>query len=188
MVTIASRSATSSRFASPRRCPTAYAECSRRCRRMPNVSRDESPRARAGSAVQHADHHPQGRGGQALPAHLGGDLRGQRDRAGAREDQQGLTGGRVRIGLFTNNYLPFCGGVTVSVETLRRGLEARGHEAWVLAPRFPGPIADPPRVLRYPSIPATTYPEFPLAIPFARAIAARVRALAVDVFHAHHPF
>ena len=87
-----------------------------------------------------------------------------------------------------NNYTPFCGGVTISVETLRRGLEDRGHEAWVLAPRFPGPIADPPRVLRYPSIPAATYPEFPLAIPFARAIAARVRALAVDVFHAHHPF
>src|SRR5439155_18295 len=29
----------------------------------------------------------------------------------------------VRIALFTNNYLPFCGGVTISVETLRRGLE-----------------------------------------------------------------
>jgi len=94
----------------------------------------------------------------------------------------------MRVALFTNNYTPFCGGVTISVETLRRGLEDRGHEAWVLAPRFPGPIADPPRVLRYPSIPAATYPEFPLAIPFARAIAARVRALAVDVFHAHHPF
>src|SRR5439155_790300 len=39
-----------------------------------------------------------------------------------------------------------------------------------------------------PTIPASTYPEFPLAIPFARNIAARVRALGVDVFHAHHPF
>ena len=94
----------------------------------------------------------------------------------------------MRVALFTNNYVPFCGGVTISVETLRRGLEARGHEAWVFAPRFPGAADDPPRVLRYPSIPASTYPEFPLAIPFARNIAARVRALGVDVFHAHHPF
>jgi 1,2-diacylglycerol 3-alpha-glucosyltransferase len=94
----------------------------------------------------------------------------------------------MRVALYTNNYVPFCGGVTVSVETLRRGLEARGHEAWVLAPRFPGVVADPPRVLRYPSVPASTYPEFPLAIPFARRIAARVRDLDVDVFHAHHPF
>ena len=94
----------------------------------------------------------------------------------------------MRVALFTNNYVPFCGGVTISVETLRRGLDARGHEAWVFAPRFPGPVDDPPRVLRYPSIPAATYPEFPLAIPFARRLAARVRELDVDVFHAHHPF
>ncbi|HEV8472015.1 MAG TPA: glycosyltransferase [Methylomirabilota bacterium] len=94
----------------------------------------------------------------------------------------------MRVALFTNNYLPFYGGVTVSVETLRRGLEGRGHEAWVLAPRFPGAADVLPRVLRYPSIPATTYPEFPLAVPFAPRLAARVRGLAFDVFHAHHPF
>jgi 1,2-diacylglycerol 3-alpha-glucosyltransferase len=94
----------------------------------------------------------------------------------------------VRVALVTNNYLPFCGGVTVSVETLRRGLEARGHEPWVLAPRFPGAADVGPRVLRYPSIPATTYPEFPLAIPFAPRLSARVRRLGFDVFHAHHPF
>jgi glycosyltransferase involved in cell wall biosynthesis len=94
----------------------------------------------------------------------------------------------VRVGLFTNNYLPFCGGVTVSVETLRRGLEARGHEAWVLAPRFPGAADTTPRTLRYPSIPAATYPEFSLAIPFSPRLARRVRAIDFDVFHAHHPF
>jgi len=94
----------------------------------------------------------------------------------------------VRVALFTNNYLPFCGGVTVSVETLRRGLEARGHEPWVLAPRFPGAVEAAPRTLRYPSIPAATYPQFPLAIPYSRRLARRVRALAFDVFHAHHPF
>jgi 1,2-diacylglycerol 3-alpha-glucosyltransferase len=94
----------------------------------------------------------------------------------------------VRIALFTNNYLPFCGGVTISVETLRCGLEGRGHEVWVMAPRFRGVRDGGPRVLRYPSIPATTYPEFPLAIPYAPTVTARVRALGIDVFHAHHPF
>ena len=94
----------------------------------------------------------------------------------------------MRIALFTNNYLPFCGGVTISVETLRRGLEQRGHDVWVMAPRFRGAPDGGPRVLRYPSIPATTYPEFPLAIPYAPAVSGRVRALDVDVFHAHHPF
>jgi glycosyltransferase involved in cell wall biosynthesis len=94
----------------------------------------------------------------------------------------------VRVALFTNNYLPFCGGVTTSVETLRRGLEARGHEAWVFAPRFRDAPADGPRVLRYPSIPALTYPAFPLAVPWSRRLARTVHRLAVDVFHAHHPF
>jgi glycosyltransferase involved in cell wall biosynthesis len=94
----------------------------------------------------------------------------------------------VRIALFTNNYLPFCGGVTISVETLRRGLESRGHDVWVVAPRFAGWVDTTPRVLRYPSIPASTYPEFPLAVPFAPAVTSRVRALEVEVFHAHHPF
>jgi glycosyltransferase involved in cell wall biosynthesis len=94
----------------------------------------------------------------------------------------------VRIALFTNNYLPFCGGVTISVETLRGGLERRGHEVWVMAPRFRGTADASPRVLRYPSIPATTYPEFPLAIPYAPSVRAQVQALDVDVYHAHHPF
>jgi glycosyltransferase involved in cell wall biosynthesis len=94
----------------------------------------------------------------------------------------------VRIGLFTNNYVPFCGGVTISVETLRQGLEARGHEVWTFAPRFPGSSSDLPRVVRFPSVPAATYPEFPLAVPWSRRIARQVAALRLDVFHAHHPF
>lgn len=94
----------------------------------------------------------------------------------------------MRIALFTNNYHPFCGGVTVSVETLRRGLEARGHEVWVFCPRFPGRVSEDSRVVRYPSLPAPTYPEFALAIPWSARLAHRVRELRFDVFHAHHPF
>ena len=94
----------------------------------------------------------------------------------------------MRIGLFTNNYLPFCGGVTISVETLRRGLEARGHEVWTVAPRFPGARDAASRVIRVPSVPAATYPEFPLALPWSPRVGRRVRALDLDVFHAHHPF
>ena len=93
----------------------------------------------------------------------------------------------MRIGLFTNNYLPFCGGVSVSVETLRRGLEARGHEVWVIAPRARGAAPDP-AVIRYPSVPAATYPEFALPLPVAPPVSRRVRRLGLDVFHAHHPF
>ena len=94
----------------------------------------------------------------------------------------------MRIALFTNNYLPFCGGVTISVETLRRGLEASGHEAWVFGPRLTGAEDASVKVVRYPSIPVATYPEFALAVPYSRRIERLVTALEFDVIHAHHPF
>ncbi|MGH8649441.1 MAG: glycosyltransferase, partial [Burkholderiales bacterium] len=94
----------------------------------------------------------------------------------------------MRIALFTNNYLPFCGGVTISVETLRGGLEAAGHEPWVFGPRLRGAHDASTRVVRYPSIPATTYPEFALAVPYSPRIARLVASVDFDVFHAHHPF
>ena len=99
-----------------------------------------------------------------------------------------MTDTPVRVALFTNNYLPFCGGVTVSVETLRAGLEAAGHEAWVFGPRLAAAADGSPRVVRYPSIPAATYPEFALAVPYSRRITRLIASLEFDVFHAHHQF
>ena len=94
----------------------------------------------------------------------------------------------MRVGLFTNNYLPFRGGVTTAVETLRRGLEALGHHAWVFAPAARSPQPDPPFVFRYPSIPAPTYPGFSLPLPVSRRLGRLARALELDVVHVHHPF
>src|SRR5512145_27034 len=94
----------------------------------------------------------------------------------------------MRVGLFTNNYLPFRGGVTTAVETLREGLEALGHRTWVFAPAAQTPHPDPPFVLRYPSIPAPTYPGFSLPLPVSRRLGRLAHALALDVVHVHHPF
>ncbi|HKA62892.1 MAG TPA: glycosyltransferase [Methylomirabilota bacterium] len=94
----------------------------------------------------------------------------------------------MRVGLFTNNYLPFRGGVTTAVETLRLGLEALGHGAWVFAPAAQHPYHDPWFVFRYPSIPAPTYPGFSLAVPISRRLGRLARRLDLDVVHVHHPF
>src|SRR5262247_2968714 len=94
----------------------------------------------------------------------------------------------MRVGLFTNNYLPFRGGVTTAVETLRQGLEAEGHQAWVFAPAWGGRPADPSFVFRYPSAPAPTYPGFAVPLPFSRRLRRAACALELDVFHAQHPF
>jgi 1,2-diacylglycerol 3-alpha-glucosyltransferase len=94
----------------------------------------------------------------------------------------------MRVGLFTNNYLPFRGGVTTAVETLRLGLEALGHRSWVFAPASQQPHPDPPFVFRYPSIPAPTYPGFSLPLPVSTRLARLARGLELDVVHVHHPF
>jgi len=94
----------------------------------------------------------------------------------------------MRVALFTNNYLPFRGGVTTAVETLRQGLERLGHRSRVFAAAARPPIGDPPWVFRYPSIPAPTYPGFSLAVPFSRRITAAARTFSPDIVHAQHPF
>jgi 1,2-diacylglycerol 3-alpha-glucosyltransferase len=80
------------------------------------------------------------------------------------------------------------GGVPTAVETIRRGLEALGHDVVVVAPRMPGTLDEGGRVLRVPAIPAPTYPDFALPLPLGPALARRLRALDLDVVHAHHPF
>jgi 1,2-diacylglycerol 3-alpha-glucosyltransferase len=93
----------------------------------------------------------------------------------------------MRVALFTNNYLPFLGGVTTAVETLRTGLEASGHQAWVFAPAS-DTAGDSPGVFRYPSIPAPTYPGFSVPFPCSPRLARVARGLRPDVVHAQHPF
>src|SRR5262249_42927159 len=139
--------------------------------RLAALGRDRARSARGGADLRRGGSLPQGGqdGGRERSRRAGEDGRSgaaarvaaEHQAGGLREVQQGVPAS-MRVALYTNTYVPFCGGVPVSVEPLRRGLEAGGHEAWVLAPRFRGAAADPPRVLRYPSVPASTYPEFPL--------------------------
>ena len=78
----------------------------------------------------------------------------------------------MRIALFTNNYLPFCGGVTISVETLRRGLEAARPRGVGLRPALSRRRRRRRRASSaIPSLPAATYPEFALAVPWSPRIA-----------------
>lgn len=94
----------------------------------------------------------------------------------------------MRLGIFTNNYLPLVGGVSTAVEAIRRFVEARGHEVYIFAPRYTGYREHDPRVIRYPSVPALTHPDFALPIPFSPSIADRIRGLDLDLVHAQHPF
>ncbi|WP_017431272.1 glycosyltransferase [Vreelandella jeotgali] len=96
----------------------------------------------------------------------------------------------LRTALFTNNYLPFIGGVPISIERLKRGLQQLGHPLLIVAPRYGQPsAADEADVLRLRSLlPLGKHQEFRLANVFSRRLVTRVRRFAPDIIHVHHPF
>lgn len=89
----------------------------------------------------------------------------------------------LRIGLFTDTFLPDHNGIVTSVLLLSDELQALGHEVEIVAPRFPNQgkdqRADVRRVrsLRYPFL-----PTYRLAWPTQRSFEQRY-----DLIHTHTP-
>lgn len=95
----------------------------------------------------------------------------------------------LRIAMFTNNYLPFIGGVPISITRLRRGLEQLGDKLLVVAPRYKDQPEAEEHVLRVPSLLTMGEKrEFRLANIFLGRLRKRVRAFYPDIIHVHHPF
>ncbi|MFO8141919.1 MAG: glycosyltransferase [Marinobacter sp.] len=95
----------------------------------------------------------------------------------------------MRVAMFTNNYLPFIGGVPISIERLRRGLEQLDDSTLIVAPRYRNQSEQESAVVRVPSLLAMgDKREFRLANIFLGQIRKRVRAFRPDVIHLHHPF
>ncbi|MBW7470917.1 glycosyltransferase [Marinobacter sp. F4218] len=95
----------------------------------------------------------------------------------------------LRVAMFTNNYLPFIGGVPISIERLRRGLEKLGDKLLIVAPRYKDQPENEEQVLRVPSLLAMGEKgEFRLANIFLARIRKGVKAFRPDIIHLHHPF
>jgi glycosyltransferase involved in cell wall biosynthesis len=92
----------------------------------------------------------------------------------------------VRIGLVSDTYTPQVNGVTTVVRRIVSLLRTQGHEALVVAPRYP--TADASRdegELRVPSVAFPLYPEIRMAVPPFRRVAAFFDAAPPDVVHVH---
>lgn len=94
----------------------------------------------------------------------------------------------MRIGFFTNTYLPINYGSTVSVETFRKSLEKLGEEVFVFAPQYEDYDDKNESVFRYPSIMYNYKGKYPIAIPFYPPINKKIKELKLDIIHAHQPF
>lgn len=89
----------------------------------------------------------------------------------------------MRIGFFTDTYLPTPTGKSVAVEVFRKGLENIGHEVFVFAPNFPGYQDKSDKVIRVPSIVLPNRPENPLAKIPPHSFHKRVKELELDIIH-----
>ncbi|KPP98718.1 glycosyltransferase [Marinobacter sp. HL-58] len=95
----------------------------------------------------------------------------------------------LRVAMFTNNYLPFIGGVPISIARLRKGLEALGDIVLIISPRYRDQPGGETHVIRVPSLLAMgERREFRLANIFLARIRKQVRAFRPDIIHLHHPF
>lgn len=96
----------------------------------------------------------------------------------------------MRIGLFTDTYSPEINGVVSSVVMLREGLEALGHDVWVIAPRNPRGDDTDERIIRVPSLPLAVLPlpDYRIATPVWPKVDTVIKKLKLDVVHTHSEF
>jgi phosphatidylinositol alpha 1,6-mannosyltransferase len=92
----------------------------------------------------------------------------------------------VRIALLSDTYTPQVNGVTTVVARIARVLREFGHEAVVVAPRYPGHDPSPPpgdSELRIPSAPFPPYPAIRLSLPQFRTVARYLDGFRPDLVH-----
>ncbi|HET6781034.1 MAG TPA: glycosyltransferase [bacterium] len=94
----------------------------------------------------------------------------------------------MRIGMFSESYLPRISGVTHSLAAFVAALRAKGHHVVVVAPAFPGHVDDDPDIFRLPSIRIPQQRDFPLMNVLALSTWREVGRLDLDLIHTHSPF
>lgn len=97
--------------------------------------------------------------------------------------------GQLNIAMFTNNYLPFIGGVPISIHRLADALRKRGNHVVVFAPSYPEETEESDVVrckpLFYRNGKKFVYSVANIASP---GIEKKFSEGHFDVIHVHHPF
>ncbi len=94
----------------------------------------------------------------------------------------------MRIGFFTDNYLPSRDGIAISVETSRQQLEAMGHEVYIFAPAPSLRYKEKnKRIVRFPAIKGLFYEDYLTSIFFPPQALRKIEKLKLDIIHYHTP-
>lgn len=99
----------------------------------------------------------------------------------------------MRIGIFTNNYLPRVTGVAHTIEGFKEGLEKRGHQVFIFAPKYHSEHAEE-NVFRFRSLripPEFGNPDYvipPVPVTRSPRIKDKIEKLELDLIHSHQPY
>lgn len=90
----------------------------------------------------------------------------------------------MKIGFFTDGYFPQLNGVAISVDACAKALEKRGHEVYIVAPKYPG-VKDEKNVIRITSIKYPENPEIRLATFLPGKSLLLASKVDFDIIHGH---
>ncbi len=94
----------------------------------------------------------------------------------------------MNIGLFTDTYYPELNGVANSVYLLKKELEKRGHNVYVITTKSPGAPENEKGVLRVPSKACSFVPERRIGLFYHPKIALKIYKMKLDVIHTNTEF
>lgn len=100
----------------------------------------------------------------------------------------------MRIGLFTDTYRPSINGIVFVVESLKKNLEAQGHEVFIFCPaRSIRPsqqteaMDEDEHTIRFPSIKGAFHDDYDNSLFFPPLVLSRIKDLDLDVIHFFTP-
>lgn len=105
------------------------------------------------------------------------------EKSGQREEMY------MRIGLFTDTYLPDVNGVAVSVHTLAKGLRALGHEVWIITTKPSlSSVKIEDHILRLQGIQLRSLYGYSMTSPLHIKAYYMIEELQLDLLHVHTEF
>lgn len=94
----------------------------------------------------------------------------------------------MRIGFFSDRYLPFTDGIAISMEDARRELEDLGHEVYIFAPKPDRHYCEQaPRVTRFPAVKGLFFDDYRCSVFYPPRTRRQVDKLELDLVHFHTP-
>lgn len=94
----------------------------------------------------------------------------------------------MKIGFFTDTYLPQVSGVATSIKTLKDQLEAQGHEVFIFTTTDPKAPKEEINIIRMPSVPFISFKERRMVIRGMWYAYVMAKTHELDLIHTHTEF